>query len=94
MNPMGGVAGFFLLVVRGVLLWIVVPVSFIAWLLVFSWLCRTGPGPFIGWLDLNLVAALQRSMFRPWVPVPSVDFVHVSGVGGVRHRVSLLFDLV
>jgi hypothetical protein len=84
-----------LLVVRGLLLWILIPIGFVLWLLVFGWTARVGLGAFIGWLDLNLVAALQRVLIRPvsgQLPMPRVEFVPVRRVQSVSHRVHLVYD--
>lgn len=84
----GGVA---LLSVRGLLLWLVVPAAFCAWLVIGVRLRRRGISlpQFVGWADLNLIARLQRFGIRgsggavthrvPW-----------SDMGAVTHRVSWL----
>jgi hypothetical protein len=48
--------------VRGVLLWLVVPAAFCAWLVIGVHLRRRGISlpQFVGWADLNLIAGLQR----------------------------------
>ncbi|KZE95556.1 hypothetical protein AVP42_00316 [Agromyces sp. NDB4Y10] len=91
-SALGGVSVFALLVVRGLLLWIVIPVGFIAWLL-FGWVLGVGAGQFLGWVDLNLIAALQRVLVHrvngEW-PMPRVAFVPIAKLQSVRHRVSVL----
>ena len=81
MNP---VSGLLLLFVRGVLLWLVVPVCVVAWLVLWPLMRRRNVrvGSLVGWADLNLIAALQRSLCRfgtkdplnwtPWVELPLV----------------------
>lgn len=91
-SALGGISVFALLVVRGLLLWIVIPVGFIAWLL-FGWVLGVGPGQFLGWVDLNLIAALQRVLVHSVNgerPMPRVDFVPIGKLRSVRHRVSVL----
>ena len=58
-------AGLPLLFVRGVLLWMVVPLATIGWLLLWPGMRRrrVSLASFLGWADLNLIAALQRGMF-------------------------------
>ncbi|WP_353827322.1 hypothetical protein [Agromyces sp. SYSU T0242] len=85
-----------LLTARGLLLWIVVPVGFIAWLLV-GWVFGTGPGQFLGWIDVNLIAALRRVFIHRvdggW-PMPRLAFVPIGMLQSVRHRVHLVYDSV
>lgn len=82
---------FTLLVVRGLLLWIVIPIGSFAWLL-FGWILGAGAGQFLGWLDLNLIAALQRVLVHrisgEW-PMPRVAFVPIGMLRSVRHRVTV-----
>jgi len=81
-----------LLLVRGVLLWIVVPFAALLALAVKPGRRLAGRpvkvGRVIGWADLNLVAALQRSILRPLSPGP-MEFVPWSGLSTVTHRVGL-----
>ena len=77
----GEYAGFFLLIIRGILLWLVAPLSLLLWLIVGP-LFRIPLGPFLGWVDLNLMSAISSSVLRLWIPraaYPSVPF------GGARH---------
>jgi hypothetical protein len=80
-------AGAALLLVRGVLLWIVVPLAFVCWLLLAVVLRRRGVGlgKFLGWVDLNLVAFLGRTILRPIVRTP-LRWVPVSEMAEVEHR--------
>ena len=66
-------AGLTLLAVRGVLLWVVVPVATLCWLPASFWLRRRGVhfGQYLGWLDINLVACLERTALRPLFLAPS-----------------------
>lgn len=94
-SALGGISVFALLVVRGLLLWIVIPVGFVVWLL-FGWILGAGPGQFLGWVDVNLIAALQRVLVHringEW-PMPRVAFVPIGMLRSVRHRVHV-FDPV
>lgn len=76
-----------LLLGRGVLLWIVVPLAFVCWLLAAIPLRRRGVtlGKFLGWVDLNLVAFLGRTILRPIVRTP-LDWVPASEMPEVTHR--------
>jgi len=49
-------------------------------------------GAFLGWLDLNLVAALQRVLIPPMgrrPPIPRIAFVPMRHARAVRHRISV-----
>lgn len=64
--------GLIILLVRGVLLWLVVPLAFLFWLI--GWLHwhrrRVSLGKMLGWADVNLIAVIQRSLLRPLVRYP------------------------
>jgi hypothetical protein len=79
--------GFVLLLIRGILLWVVVPVATCVWLVVALRLRRRGVtlGRFLGWIDLNLVACLQRTILRPLFRAPR-DWVPVDEMPKVTHR--------
>jgi hypothetical protein len=84
-------AGVTLLLLRGVLLWVVIPVATCVWMII-----RTvgrhrqlGLGQFLGWADLNLTAGLQRTALRPLFATPA-RWTAWSEVGNVTHRVRLL----
>jgi hypothetical protein len=82
------VAGTALLLVRGVFLWLLVPLGVCLWLvMVLVGRADVGLGELLGWMDLNLVASLQRSVFRPfyrergsWIPFSKIhDVAHRIG---------------
>ena len=79
--------GVLILLARGLLLWVVVPVATLAWMVAFPWLHRRGVRflQYLGWIDLNLIAFLQRFVFRPLVRWP-IDFVSAREMSLVVHR--------
>ena len=79
-----------LLITRGVLLWVLVPVGVIAWFGLALTLRRRDfrLGSWLGWLDVNLVAALQRGLLRPFFDSP-LAFTPWSRVSEVTHRIRL-----
>ncbi|MFE6255915.1 hypothetical protein [Agromyces sp. NPDC057865] len=84
-----------LLVIRGLLLWIVLPVGFVLWLVIVSWSARVGLGTFLGWLDVNITAALQRVLglsVREEGSMRRADFVPIRLMQSVRHRVHIVRD--
>jgi hypothetical protein len=81
-------AGCLLLALRGVLLWIVVPIGIVVWLFLGVILRRRGVtlGQFLGWLDLNLVSVIERTVLRPWVRSP-LSWTSAAELPKVTHRV-------
>ena len=79
---------FMLVLLRGVLLWLLILLAGLVWLIGWPvWKRRNVPASqLIGWADLNLVASLQRSLFRPFVKNPAA-FVPIRQVSEVTHRV-------
>jgi hypothetical protein len=81
-----------LLLIRGALLWVVVPLAAVLAVVVKRWRRLAGRpvkfGQVIGWVDLNLIAALQRSILRPISP-ERVEFVGWSRLSAVTHRVGI-----
>jgi hypothetical protein len=85
------IAGLALLCLRGVLLWIVIPLAALAWLPAAVRLRRRGVklGQFLGWVDLNLVAFLERTILRPLFRSP-VKWTSMRAMPEVTHRVGAL----
>jgi hypothetical protein len=85
------VSGLALLLIRGVLLWVVVPFAALGW--VVAWPVRhfkkVGLGQLIGWSDLNLIAAVQRSILRPFTRRP-LGWTSLKALPNVAHRIRLL----
>ena len=82
-EALGDLSALAPLLVRGILLWIIIPIGFALWLLAVSSTVRPGLGEFLGWLDLNLIAALHRAMVRPLNQIKSR--VRASGPNPDRH---------
>jgi hypothetical protein len=76
--------------VRGVLLWLVVPLVVVVWLLTWPVWHRQQVSlrQLLGWADLNLIAALQRSILRSLVQRP-LRRTPRSELPNVRHRIRL-----
>jgi hypothetical protein len=83
-------SGLVLLAVRGVLLWVLVPFAAIWWVAGWPLWHRRGVrlGQLIGWCDLNLIAAIQRSMLRPFTRSPA-PWAPLKALPAVVHRVNL-----
>jgi hypothetical protein len=87
------IALFVLLVVRGGLLWLVIPIAFLSWLVISPMRLTLGKpyitaGKLIGWADLNLTAAIGQVFVRPFGQTS--DFTPWSKVLTVEHRVSII----
>ncbi|GAA1822512.1 hypothetical protein [Agromyces salentinus] len=94
-EALGDVAALALLVLRGLLLWILIPLGFVLWLVIFGWSARVGLGTFLGWLDLNLTAALQRALGLPVRgkgSKRSAEFVPMRLMQSVKHRIHIVRD--
>jgi len=89
---LGFVAGLCLLVARGILLWVVVPLGFVTWLCLIPWVrARRIPlGQFLGWVDINLVAGLERTVLRPLFRHPPTSWIRRRDIEQVRHRLGSL----
>jgi hypothetical protein len=87
----GIIGGLSLLLIRGLLLWLVVPLGLVLWLLLWPLLRarRVRLGQFLGWMDLNLVALLQHSLLRPLF-VSRAPWIPASGLPSVSHRIGFL----
>ena len=88
---------FALLLARGLPPWIVIPVGFVLWVLVFGWLLHVGSAKFLGWLDVNLIAAQQRVLIRPAgseLPMQRLEFAPSRMLRSVSHRVHPVYDPV
>ena len=85
-------AGILLLTVRGVLLWVVLPIGCLAWVLGAPWLHKRGIkiGQFLGWIDINLIALIQHSLLRPFYRNAALPWLSAREISGVVHRAGLM----
>src|SRR5437867_4047413 len=89
-SPSAIAAGSALLLLRGVVLWVVVPVATCVWIVLAAGRRRpAGLGQFLGWMDLNLIAGLQRTALRPFFAARA-GWTPWCEVSHVTHRVRLL----
>jgi hypothetical protein len=91
-ESIGVIAGLALLILRGILLWIVIPVGFLAWVILTPWLHarRVTLGQFLGWVDNNLVAGLERGVLRPLFRQPARRWIRARDIKRVQHRIGML----
>jgi hypothetical protein len=93
--PRPGIVGsVLLLVLRGVLLWVVVPLTFVVWLLAIAWTIprHISLGHMLGWVDINFTMILIRGPLRPFFREAPMDWIPLRDMAGVRHRIQF-FDL-
>lgn len=79
-----------LLAIRGVLLWLLIPLGTIYWLMVWPILRRRQVHllQLLGWIDVNLVAAIERTILRPLISEP-LPWTPASALPRVTHRIRL-----
>lgn len=75
--------------IRGLLLWIVIPVGTLAWIFVVVWM-RVSLGAFLGWIDINVFCALGRIFALQRFGVEIFDWVPWSEARSLKHRIVFL----
>jgi hypothetical protein len=87
-----GVGWFLILSVRGLLLWLVVPFAFLAWLLVHRRWQKASLRQTLSWYDANLVGILVNGPFRMLIrPDLRPELVTLSAMSKIApHRISLI----
>jgi hypothetical protein len=78
--------GILLVLIRGLLLWVLIPVGSVAWALTVPW-SRASLTAFLGWLDNNQIFLLQRTILRPAFPSPSVQWIRFKDAADATHRI-------
>ncbi|GAA2590851.1 hypothetical protein GCM10009862_31490 [Microbacterium binotii] len=83
-------AGILVILLHSVMLWVLIPVGFVAWLVCvpFTFPRPVRLGSFLAWLAFNNVVLLQRVLFRPWFRTPS-RWLAPREMRDVKHRISL-----
>jgi hypothetical protein len=93
MIPKGphGIGELIHLFVRGLLLWIVVPVGFVAWVGSSRWQIKrkVALGQFLDWIDSNMLIIIERSVLRPFFPTPTHSWVPTKDRAQVQHRIGV-----
>lgn len=64
MIQLGNASGLFFLLIRGLVLWILVPFAIVAWIFVHWWAQRVSIGQAICWYDQNFLVILILVPFR------------------------------
>jgi hypothetical protein len=85
------VPALILLVTRGFLLWFVIPAAIAVYVLSFARSRGTSSlGQYLGWVDLNLIALIERTVLRPVVREP-MSWTPRKEIRTVTHRIGI-FD--
>ena len=86
-----GIAWLVILAIRGIALWVLIPLACLAWLVVHAWTNDASPRQVIAWYDANFVVALVRGPFR--LLIPGQDRPRFVGLtefaASSRHRVGV-----
>ena len=84
------IAVILVVLMHSLTLWVLVPVGFVAWLVVvlFTFRRPIRPGAFLGWLAFNNVVLLQRVLFRPLFRLP-LNWLGPREMRDVKHRLSV-----
>ncbi|WEK61673.1 MAG: hypothetical protein P0Y60_02605 [Candidatus Microbacterium colombiense] len=65
MRLLSGLGAILFLILRGCVLWLLIPFAFLAWLLFHSWAQRATLRQALCWYDACLTLGLVRGMLRP-----------------------------
>lgn len=68
------------------MLWILIPVGTVAWAFTLPW-SRCDLAIFLGWLDNNQIATLQRHVLRIGFPEPGYTWIRFRDMQTVEHRI-------
>jgi hypothetical protein len=86
---MNDVGMFLMLVLRGFLLWGVIPLAALSWI-VLGPFTGASLGACVGWFDLNLMVFLLRFVLRPLVRDSGLSWVPLSKMRTTDHRFRFL----
>lgn len=83
------VALLLILLIRGLLLWVLIPFGFLAWVVVHVWAQDASLRQALAWYDGTVFALLMKGPFRLVIPPERrVPFVGMSRMGKIEaHRV-------
>lgn len=84
-------AGVILLSVRGILLWVVIPVATLLWapIQLTYWDKRITVGQVIAWADINFIALIQHTILRPLNTKP-LAWIPARELPNIKHRVKII----
>jgi hypothetical protein len=86
---------FIVLIVRGLALYLLIPLAFIFWLLAFFWISKYSKSlpQFVTWVDYNFSVSLIRGPLRALIPEPRAEWLPLRRIKGMTARTKL-YDLL
>lgn len=98
MRRITGMSAFLLFVVRSILLWLLIPFAFVAWLFLHSWAQKASVGEAICWYDQNFLAFLLLVPFRYLrirrPELRATKYLRLSAMRGMKtYKISILNEL-
>ncbi|MGO4489399.1 hypothetical protein [Microbacterium sp. 2RAF4] len=102
MNALSRTGWVLVVLVRGLLLWVLIPFAFLSWLLLHSWAQKASRRQALCWYDAHLTVALARGPFRLMIAPDNRRFDRIPRMATVEPRKTSLvgmdtievFDLV
>ncbi|MBP5802984.1 hypothetical protein [Microbacterium maritypicum] len=93
MNVLSQTGWFLVVLVRGLLLWVLIPFAFLAWLLVHSWAQRVSRRQALCWYDGHLTRGLANGPFRLMIAPEHRHFGRIPRMAAVEPRKTSLFGM-
>ena len=92
---MPDVPAFILVIVRGLALYLLIPLAFVLWLVALLWIGRYSKSlpQFITWVDYNFSVSLIRGPLRPLIPKPRAEWLPLRRIKEMTARTQF-FDLL
>lgn len=86
------VPAFILAIVRGLALYLLIPLAFVFWIVAFLWIFRYSKSlpQFITWVDYNFCVSLIRGPLRPLIPEPRAELLPLRRIKEMTDRTKLV----
>lgn len=97
MKLLSGIGWVLFLLIRGLALWVLLPFSVLAWLLIHSWAQRASVGQAICWYDQNFNLLLAKGLLWPLLAteIKGGKFVRLSQMGSLStYKIRWLMTMV
>ncbi|PRB13288.1 hypothetical protein [Microbacterium sp. MYb62] len=91
MNALSRTGWVLVVLVRGLLLWVLIPFAFLSWLLVHSWAQKALRRQVLCWYDAHLTLGLARGPFRLMIAPEHRRFERIPRMVTVEPRKASLF---